>query len=92
MKRLLLSIKSFLIFFSILIIQLSCWNSSNAKDIIYEKKLTFSTGLDVLRNNDCYLLKGKRVGLITNQTGVDANLKQNIEIFIESRGIFLNSI
>ena len=92
MKRLLLSIKSFLIFFSILIIQLSCWNSSNANDIIYEKKLTFSTGLDVLSNNDCYLLKGKRVGLITNQTGVDANLKQNIEIFIESRNVDLRRV
>ena len=92
MKRLLLSIKSFLMFFSILITQLSCWNSSNANDIIYEKKLTFSTGLDVLRSNDCYMLKGKRVGLITNQTGVDVNLKQNIEIFIESRNVDLRRV
>ncbi len=44
-------------------------------------------GIDVLEGNDYALLKGKRVGLITNQTGVDSRgvqtrvlLKKNINL------------
>jgi uncharacterized protein YbbC (DUF1343 family) len=50
------------------------------------------TGLDVLAENDFLQLKGKKVGLITNQTGLDKNLVQNIDIFIKSENVDLKAI
>ncbi len=38
------------------------------------------TGIDVLRNNNFDVLKNKKIGLITNATGVDSNLKSTIDI------------
>ncbi len=37
-------------------------------------------GIEVLRDANFELLKGKRVGLITNPTGVDRNLKSTVDI------------
>jgi uncharacterized protein YbbC (DUF1343 family) len=54
--------------------------------------LTFSvtaqkvkTGLEVLQTMDFAPLKGKRVGLITNPTGVDHQLRSNIDILFASK-------
>ena len=47
------------------------------------------TGLEVLKQQNFELLKGKRVGLITNPTGVDANLKSTIDIMHESPNVNL---
>lgn len=41
-------------------------------------------GIEVLRENNFDILKGKRVGLITNPTGVDNNLRSTIDILHES--------
>lgn len=41
-------------------------------------------GIEVLRDMDFAPLKGKRVGLITNPTGVDNNLKSTIDILHEA--------
>lgn len=38
------------------------------------------TGLDILSENNFTQLIGKKVGLITNPTGVDFNLRQNIDL------------
>ncbi len=38
------------------------------------------TGIDVLRENGFELLQGKRVGLVTNPTGVDRELNSTIDI------------
>ncbi len=37
-------------------------------------------GLEILINEKIDLIKGKRIGLITNQTGVDSQLRSNISI------------
>jgi uncharacterized protein YbbC (DUF1343 family)/CubicO group peptidase (beta-lactamase class C family) len=37
------------------------------------------TGLDVLEQNDFKIFQGKRVGLITNQTGVDRQGRRNVD-------------
>ena len=37
------------------------------------------TGLDVLEEENFETLKGKRVGLITNQTGVDREGRRNVD-------------
>ena len=50
------------------------------------------TGLDVLEKNQFNKLKGKRIGLITNQTGVNKNLVQNIKLFMNSKNVDLRAI
>ena len=42
------------------------------------------TGLEVLISHNFNHLHGKKVGLITNQTGVDSKLKSTADIFFES--------
>lgn len=46
-------------------------------------------GIEVLRDNGFEGLKGKRVGLITNPTGVDNNLKSTIDILNDAEGVEL---
>lgn len=46
-------------------------------------------GIEVLRDNNFKQLQGKRVGLITNPTGVDKNLKSTIDILHEAPGVKL---
>ncbi len=47
------------------------------------------TGIEVLRDNNFKQLQGKRVGLITNPTGVDSQLKSTIDILNEAPGVNL---
>ena len=46
-------------------------------------------GVEVLRDRNFEGLKGKRVGLITNPSGVDNNLKSTIDILHEAEGVEL---
>ncbi|MCM1451705.1 MAG: DUF1343 domain-containing protein [Clostridium sp.] len=46
-------------------------------------------GIEVLRDNGFAQLQGKRVGLITNPSGVDNNLKSTIDILHEAPGVEL---
>ena len=39
------------------------------------------TGIDVFLENIAHRMHGKRIGLITNQTGVTADLEGNIAVF-----------
>lgn len=45
---------------------------------------SIKTGLEVLKESRFEILKGKRVGLITNPTGVDKNMKSTIDILFEA--------
>lgn len=47
------------------------------------------TGIEVLRDNNFRILQGKRVGLITNPTGVDSQLKSTVDILNEAPGVKL---
>jgi len=47
------------------------------------------TGLEVLRESNFSELKGKKIGLITNPTGVDRNLRSSIDILFNAEGISL---
>ena len=47
------------------------------------------TGIEVLRDQNFKILEGKRVGLITNPTGVDSRLKSTIDILFEAKNIKL---
>ncbi len=42
------------------------------------------TGLEILKASGFAELKGKRIGLITNPTGVDSNLRSNIDFMIQA--------
>ncbi|HRZ98591.1 MAG TPA: DUF1343 domain-containing protein, partial [Paludibacter sp.] len=47
------------------------------------------TGIEVLRSQNFKMLEGKRVGLITNPTGVDSNMKPTIDILFEAPNVKL---
>jgi uncharacterized protein YbbC (DUF1343 family) len=47
------------------------------------------TGIEVLRENNFESLRGKRVGLITNPTGVDRYLRSTIDILAEAPDVLL---
>ncbi len=61
------------------IIGFSCAESSADED-----EFRVETGLEVLIRSDFQLLQGKRVGLITNATGVDEKLRSIVDIFFEA--------
>ena len=46
-------------------------------------------GIEVLRSRDFEGLKGKKVGLVTNPSGVDRNLRSTIDILYEAPGVDL---
>lgn len=54
---------------------------------VFAVKVT--TGIEILRSNNFKLLQGKRVGLITNPTGVDRDLKPTIDILFEAKNVKL---
>lgn len=47
------------------------------------------TGIEVLRSQNFSPLQGKRVGLITNPTGVDSQLRSTIDILAAANGVEL---
>jgi uncharacterized protein YbbC (DUF1343 family) len=50
------------------------------------------TGIDVLEARHFAPLRGKRVGLITNQSGVDANGRRTIDVLAKAEGVKLAAI
>lgn len=50
---------------------------------------TVKTGLQVLVEDNFAPLRGKRVGLITNPTGVNDELKSTVDILFEAKGVNL---
>ncbi len=50
------------------------------------------TGLEILAGGNFKELQGKRVGLITNPTGVDRNLRSAIDILFNAKGVRLTAL
>jgi len=48
-----------------------------------------STGIEQLAESNFGILKGKRVGLVTNPTGVDRNLRSTVDILFSAPGVKL---
>ena len=46
-------------------------------------------GIEVLRDGGFKELQGKRVGLVTNPSGIDNNLKSSVDILNEAKGVKL---
>lgn len=53
------------------------------------QKVRVKTGLEVLKEQNFKILEGKRVGLITNPTGVDNDLRSTIDILHEAKNVKL---
>lgn len=50
------------------------------------------TGIDVLESQDFASLKSKRIGLLTNQTGLDASGRRTIDVLAHAPGVQLTAI
>jgi uncharacterized protein YbbC (DUF1343 family) len=59
---------------------------------LFSASPTVKPGIDVLREHGFDLLKGKRVGLITNATGVTTDLQSTIDVLFNSPGVKLVSL
>lgn len=57
--------------------------------IMAQARPVVKTGIEVLADNNFAQLAGKRVGLITNPTGVDCNLRSTIDILHEAENVNL---
>ena len=64
----------------------SCTNDNAAQASVPTK---VKPGIEVLRDMDFAPLKGKKVGLLTNPSGVDNNIKSTIDILHEAEGVEL---
>ena len=56
------------------------------------QNITIKTGIEVLKEQNFKILEGKRVGLITNPTGVDNNMKSTIDILDEAPNVKLTAL
>ena len=70
----------------LLVVCLGC-NSSKA-----QQETSVKTGIEVLAENNFELLKGKRVGLITNATGVNSSLVSTIDLIDQAEGVELAAL
>ena len=55
-------------------------------------QLRVKPGIDVLREHNFDILQDKRVGLVTNPTGVTADLEQTIDVLAKAPGVKLVAI
>ena len=62
----------------------SCISAKGAAEERQEPATVVKPGIEVLRERGFKELQGKRVGLLTNPSGVDRNLKSTIEILHEA--------
>lgn len=68
------------------LLAIGCWLIST---VSFAQKIKVKTGVEVLKECDFKVLQGKHIGLITNPTGVDNQLKSTIDILHEAQGVHL---
>ncbi len=59
------------------------------REVISEKPARVVTGVELLKQRDFFVLQGKRVGLVTNATGVDWNLHSTVDLLFEADNVNL---
>jgi uncharacterized protein YbbC (DUF1343 family) len=57
-----------------------------------QKGIGVRTGIDVLEDTNFEILRGKRVGIITNQTGIDSGGRRTIDVLAHSKELKLVAI
>ena len=68
---------------------------STRQDALSRDRQVFAevrTGLDMLAEEDFERLRGKKIGLLTNHTGIDRHGRRNIDLLAESRHLSLEMI
>lgn len=60
-----------------------------ATSYVQAQKIRIKTGIEVLKSENFKSLEGKRVGLITNPTGVDNNLESDVDILFKAANVKL---
>lgn len=68
------------------LLAIGCWLIATTS---FAQKIRVKTGVEVLKETGFKVLQGKRIGLITNPTGVDNQLKSTIDILHEAHGVKL---
>lgn len=76
-------------FFTVVLFTFFLTNNISAQCGKEKSKEVVKPGIEVLRNRNFDALKGKRVGLLTNPTGVDSHLKSTIDILHEAQDVRL---
>ena len=56
---------------------------------IQAQKIHIKTGIEVLKEENFSILEGKRIGLITNPTGVDNHMRSTVDILFEAPNVKL---
>jgi uncharacterized protein YbbC (DUF1343 family) len=82
--------KSFILMLTLALLFSACNSNASSGTKSYEPRVL--NGLDVLEKQDFEPLKGKRVGLITNATGVNIHLESNIDIMHRSPNVELAAL
>lgn len=77
----------------VVILLLTCTQKQVVRDRLPSAKPTFQSivkpGIDVLLDSKLHLLKNKRVGLITNQSGITRNLVSTIDALFYNKSVNL---
>jgi uncharacterized protein YbbC (DUF1343 family)/CubicO group peptidase (beta-lactamase class C family) len=63
-----------------------------AEHHVAERNGTVLTGIDVLEAQDFASLRGQRIGILTNQTGVDSSGRRTIDVLAHANGVKLTAI
>jgi uncharacterized protein YbbC (DUF1343 family) len=71
------------------VILLIAFFSICASYTVKAQKIRVKTGIEILKEKDFKCLEGKRVGLVTNPSGVDNKLKSDIDILHEASNVKL---
>jgi uncharacterized protein YbbC (DUF1343 family) len=77
----------FLIAFTVFIFFPGCRSDSGSVDQSEQKEVKL--GLDIFLEKHLDLVQGKRVGLVTNPTGINSHLKNSVDLFFENQNIDL---
>ena len=72
-----------------LVFSLGCFGQNHRQCPGHCGRDTVKTGIEVLRDLNFKPLEGKRVGLLTNPTGVDRNMNSTVDILLNAPGVNL---
>lgn len=70
----------------------SCGGTDNGTNASEGAAVSVKTGIEVLRDRNFKELEGKRIGLVTNPTGVDRNLVSTVDILNDAPNVNLTAL
>ncbi|MFD6210500.1 exo-beta-N-acetylmuramidase NamZ domain-containing protein [Peribacillus sp. NPDC060253] len=84
--------KRIMIIFSICLLSFGIVSSKSVTAVKEKKKQKVSTGIEVLLKEEKNVLRGKKVGLITNPTGIDSKLNSIVDLLHDDPDIQLTAL